>query len=100
MECLCGTVAGILILFFGLFVLYIYYRQFFIFIHLGMYSYENLLHPDIFVSARFIESELVKMGIELFHGAKEGACGITTTGGTESSRLKHSAIAGNAKDRL
>ena len=49
-----------------------------------MYSYENLLHPDIFVSARFIESELVKMGVELFHGTKVGACGITTTGGTES----------------
>jgi sphinganine-1-phosphate aldolase len=52
-----------------------------------MYSYQNLLHPDIFVSARFIESELVKMGIELFHGTKIGACGITTTGGTESILL-------------
>jgi len=50
----------------------------------GMYSYQNLLHPDIFVSARFIESELIKIGLDLFHGNKEESCGITTTGGTES----------------
>ena len=53
----------------------------------GMYSYQNLLHPDIFVSARFIESELVRFGLELFHADKDEGCGITTTGGTESILL-------------
>lgn len=53
----------------------------------GMYSYQNLLHPDIFPSARFIESELVKIGLEIFHGNKDLGCGITTTGGTESILL-------------
>lgn len=53
----------------------------------GMYSYQNLLHPDIFPSARFIESELIKIGLEIFHGNKETGCGITTTGGTESILL-------------
>lgn len=49
-----------------------------------MYSYENLLHPDVFYSARFIESELIKIGVELFHGPKDTGCGISTSGGTES----------------
>lgn len=48
-----------------------------------MYGYSNLLHADIFCSARFIETQLIKMGVELFHG-KENACGVTTSGGTES----------------
>jgi hypothetical protein len=48
-----------------------------------MYGYSNLLHPDIFCSARFIESQLIKIGIDLFNG-NENTCGITTTGGTES----------------
>ena len=49
-----------------------------------MYSYSNLLHPDIFCSARFIESELIKMGMDMFNSDKEKGCGITTSGGTES----------------
>jgi sphinganine-1-phosphate aldolase len=35
------------------------------------------------MSARFIESELIKIGVELFNGSQE-TCGITSTGGTES----------------
>jgi sphinganine-1-phosphate aldolase len=49
-----------------------------------LYGYSNLLHPDLFCSARFIEASLVKLGIELFNGDKDKACGITTSGGTES----------------
>ncbi len=49
-----------------------------------MYGYSNLLHPDIFCSARYMESELIKLALDLFNGEKDKACGITTTGGTES----------------
>lgn len=49
-----------------------------------MYSYSNLLHPDIFCSARFLESELIKLGMEMFNADKDQGCGITTSGGTES----------------
>lgn len=52
-----------------------------------MYSYSNLLHPDVFCSARFIESQVIKMGIDLFNGRENEHCGITTTGGTESILL-------------
>ena len=51
-----------------------------------IFAYANLLHPDLFSGARFVESELIKIGIELFNG-KENACGITTSGGTESILL-------------
>ena len=50
---------------------------------LKAYSYSNLLHADVYNGARFIESELIKIGINLFNG-KEDACGMTTTGGTGS----------------
>jgi sphinganine-1-phosphate aldolase len=49
-----------------------------------MYGYSNLLHPDVFCSARFIETQLIKICVDLFNGDKEKACGITTSGGTES----------------
>jgi sphinganine-1-phosphate aldolase len=51
-----------------------------------LYSYDNLLHPDVFCSARFIESQLIKLGVELFNGGKD-ACGVTTTGGSESIQM-------------
>ena len=49
-----------------------------------MYGFSNLLHPDIFCSARYLEAQLIKLGLELFNGDKERSCGITTSGGTES----------------
>ncbi len=48
-----------------------------------MYSYSNLLHPDVFVSARFLESELVRVCKGLFSNSDE-VVGLTTSGGTES----------------
>ncbi len=49
-----------------------------------MYGYSNLLHPDIFCSARFMEAQLIKLALELFNGDKDRSCGITSTGGSES----------------
>ena len=48
-----------------------------------MFLYSNLLHPDIYSYTRYVESELIKIGIQLFNGKKD-ACGITTNGGTMS----------------
>ena len=48
-----------------------------------IFLYSNLLHPDIYSYTRYIESELIKIGIQLFNGKKD-ACGITTNGGTMS----------------
>ena len=48
-----------------------------------MFLYSNLLHPDIYTYTRYIESELIKIGVQLFNG-KEDACGLTTNGGTMS----------------
>ena len=49
-----------------------------------MFLYSNLLHTDLYTYARYIESELIKIGISLFNG-REDACGITTNGGTMSN---------------
>ena len=48
-----------------------------------MFLYSNLLHPDIYTYNRYLESELIKLGVQLFNG-KEDACGVTTSGGTMS----------------
>lgn len=48
-----------------------------------IFLYSNLLHPDIYSYTRYIERELIKIGIQLFNGKKD-ACGITTNGGTMS----------------
>jgi sphinganine-1-phosphate aldolase len=48
--------------------------------------YSNLLHPDIFCGSRFIESELIRISIEMYKGNEE-CCGISTYGGTESILL-------------
>ena len=48
-----------------------------------MFLYSNLLHPDIYTYTRYIEAELIKIGIQLFNG-KEDACGMTTSGGSMS----------------
>ena len=43
----------------------------------------NPLHPDIFPTVRQMESELVQMVINLYHGGPE-TCGTVSSGGTES----------------
>ena len=48
-----------------------------------MFLYANLLHTDIYTYGRYLESELIKIGIDLFYGG-EDACGLTTNGGTMS----------------
>lgn len=46
----------------------------------------NPLHPDIFPAVRQIESEIVQITINLFNGGPN-ACGVLTSGGTESILL-------------
>jgi glutamate/tyrosine decarboxylase-like PLP-dependent enzyme len=48
------------------------------------YTYANLLHPDVYVSARFIESQVVKIGVNIFNGVLGETVGISTVSGTES----------------
>ena len=48
-----------------------------------MFLYSNLLHTDLYTYSRNLESEVINIGINLFNG-KEGACGLTTSGGTMS----------------
>lgn len=48
-----------------------------------LYTFANPLHPDLFPSVRQMESEIVQVTINLFHGNSE-ACGVVTSGGTES----------------
>lgn len=50
------------------------------------YSIANQLHPDIFPGIRKMESEVVEMVLNMFNAPK-GACGTTTSGGTESLLL-------------
>lgn len=50
------------------------------------YSIANQLHPDVFPGIRKMESEIVSMVLNLFN-APPGACGSTTSGGTESLLL-------------
>ncbi|RZB39694.1 sphingosine-1-phosphate lyase [Asbolus verrucosus] len=49
----------------------------------GLTSYTNPLHPDLFPGLCKMESEVVRMAANLFHG-DENACGTMTSGGTES----------------
>ena len=51
------------------------------------YSYSNLLHSDVYSSARHIESELIKMNINFFSGNDKEVVGCTTFGGTDSLLL-------------
>jgi sphinganine-1-phosphate aldolase len=48
-----------------------------------MYSSTNALHPDIWPSLRKFESEVVAMSIKMMRGGPD-ACGLMTSGGTES----------------
>lgn len=52
----------------------------------GRYAVANQLHPDCFPDVRQMESEVVSMVLDLYHGPK-GSCGTSTSGGTESLLL-------------
>lgn len=47
------------------------------------FLYSNLLHTDLYTYGRYLESDLIKIGLNLFNG-KEDSCGMTTSGGTMS----------------
>lgn len=47
------------------------------------YTWSNPLHPDVFPQIRKMEAEVVQWTVKLFNGSKE-ACGVMTSGGTES----------------
>lgn len=46
-------------------------------------AWSNQLHADIFPYARKLEAEAIQMCVDMFHGGPE-ACGVMTSGGTES----------------
>ena len=48
-----------------------------------MFVWSNPLHQDIFPSVRRMEAEVVQWTVDLFNGSKD-ACGLMTSGGTES----------------
>ena len=47
------------------------------------FLYSNPLHPDVYVSIRKMEAEIVSMCVNLYNGTSK-SCGTTTSGGTES----------------
>ncbi|KAF2636476.1 PLP-dependent transferase [Massarina eburnea CBS 473.64] len=49
----------------------------------GKFTVSNPIHPDVFPGVRKMEAEIVAMVLSLFN-APEDACGVTTSGGTES----------------
>ena len=49
----------------------------------SLFCEANPLHPDVFPGVRKMEAEIVSMCLQLFRGG-DGACGATTSGGTES----------------
>lgn len=61
-----------------------------------LFAWSNPLHPDVFPGVRTCEAEIVAcvrlicfpfspiQVVDLYHGSKLGACGILTSGGTES----------------
>jgi sphinganine-1-phosphate aldolase len=50
----------------------------------GMFTVSNPIHPDVFPGVRKMEAEVVSMVVGMFGGAGIGACGVSTSGGTES----------------
>lgn len=48
-----------------------------------MYSSTNALHPDVWPSLRKFESEVIAMSVKMMRGGPD-ACGLMTSGGTES----------------
>lgn len=62
----------------------------------GQYTVANQLHPDCFPAVRHMEAEVVSMVLDLYNGP-EGACGTSTSGGTESLLLTCLAAREKAK---
>ncbi|CAG8485660.1 8193_t:CDS:2, partial [Ambispora leptoticha] len=62
-----------------------------------MFSTSNPLHPNIFPGVRKMDAEVVAMVLNLYN-APEGACGTTTSGGTESILMACKAYRDLAKD--
>ncbi|ODQ64246.1 PLP-dependent transferase [Nadsonia fulvescens var. elongata DSM 6958] len=52
----------------------------------NLFGVANQLHPDVFPGVRKMESEIVSMVLKLYN-APTGACGTSTSGGTESLLL-------------
>jgi len=52
----------------------------------GMAAFTNPLHADAFPGVRKMETEVVRMVLDMFHG-DPSTCGCMTTGGTESITL-------------
>ena len=76
----------------------------------GMFSISNVrffyrnqfnpqpLHPEVFPGVRKMESEIVSMGLNLFH-APVGAAGSVTSGGTESILMAIKAYRDMAREK-
>ncbi|CAG8442483.1 13679_t:CDS:2 [Ambispora gerdemannii] len=63
----------------------------------AMFSTSNPLHPNIFPGVRKMDAEIVAMVLNMYN-APEGACGTTTSGGTESILMACKAYRDLAKD--
>ena len=59
----------------------------------------NALYPTIFPSLRKFEAEIVSMTLDLVHGHQVGACGLLTSGGTESILLAALAYREQGRER-
>ena len=51
---------------------------------LGLFTWTNPLHPDIFPAIRKFESEIVAMTVDMLAKNVPGVCGALTSGGSES----------------
>ena len=51
----------------------------------GLFGHANVLQRDMYPSATKFEGEIIAMTLDLLHGsAAPGACGVLTSGGSES----------------
>lgn len=49
-----------------------------------IFSYSNLLHSELYLGTKFLQTELINIGIDLFNGQVGDHCGLVTSGGTMS----------------
>merc|ERR550534_1504571 len=63
-----------------------------------LYCCCNLLHSDLFPFSAQLESELIRMVVNMYHG-DANACGVVTSGGTESILLAMKAYRDRGVDR-
>jgi sphinganine-1-phosphate aldolase len=67
------------------------------------FALSNPLHPDVFPSVRKMEAEVVSMTLALFRGERAlggagSACGVMTSGGTESILMAVKAYRDHARE--